>query len=92
MNAEWPYPLRDPVPEDKESCDACSYPTQHLHKTNPPFMSKRTEPYWFCDLCWTSFAGNAAQYPGQYEDGRVLQHICFVGNVILAEIRKGRLK
>lgn len=85
-----PLPLHNDenVPEDAE-CDSCHYSTQHLHKVKPPFLSKRTEPHWFCDLCFSSFASNSVQYPDLYrESGSLMQHMCLMTNHILAAIRE----
>ena len=81
-----PLPLRDPVPDSVDCCDSCGYRTRHLHKHEAPFT--KLSPVWVCDLCFTTFAGNAALYPEQYPQGGVLQHVCFVGNVILDAIRE----
>jgi len=70
-------------------CDSCTYRTKQLHKVDPPFMGKRKEPYYFCELCYSSYAGNAAQYPGQYaQTGDVMRHMCLMTNFILEALKE----
>ncbi len=71
---------------DEKECDACHFKTDKLHECPPAFGSTR-ENFWFCDLCYGSFSGNSAQYPKVYEDkADIMQHICYVANVILAKL------
>lgn len=44
---------------------------------------------WLCRLCASTLAGNAYDYPEQYQgQAAVLKTICYVGNTILAEVKK----
>ena len=81
-----PFALADKVPNDREECDACHFSTRHLHKVPRPFFAREQPDQWFCDLCWSSFAGNAAQYPDQYPEKKVLHHLCYLTNVLLEAI------
>lgn len=70
-----------------EQCDCCKFPakTKKYQKDSsrdnpsPGFMN-------ICDLCAHTSAGNTVEYPRDNQD--VLRTICYVGNAILAEIRK----
>lgn len=77
-----------------EGCDSCRFETalkrydNHrsigLHASGP--KSK-----WLCELCASTMAGNAHEYPEQYRGERAtLQTLCYVGNAILTELRKGK--
>lgn len=79
-------PQDDQLREPPSECDACRYETWKLHRTDPPFMSRRKEPYYFCDLCWSSFAGNSVQYPDQYPDRQVLCHVNLTANKIIERL------
>ena len=68
-----------------ECCDSCNYETKELEFY--PF-NMREDGSWLCELCAGTLAGNALEYPEQFRDRRILQTICYVGNVILAKIRK----
>lgn len=61
-------------PENPGECDACTYPTEQL-----TFY----EPLWLCYLCERTKSGLAERYPKDYPDKNVLQHVCYVANVIL---------
>jgi hypothetical protein len=82
-------PQRDNSREKPEICQACYYETTELKPYGAFAMSKF--PYthkWLCDLCATTFSGNALEYPDQYENRHLMFHVCHVGNVLLSEIRK----
>jgi ribosomal protein L37AE/L43A len=81
-----PLPLKDAVPQGVDCCDSCGYKTRHLHVATQAL--KRNDRVWLCDLCFSTYAGNATLYPAQYENGNVLRHICFVSNAILDAIRE----
>lgn len=74
--------------EKSEMCHSCGFETHELKYYGPSVFGK-TDGKWLCDLCASTFAGTAVDYPTHY-DGPTLATICYVGNVILAEIRKAR--
>jgi hypothetical protein len=72
-------------------CTCCGFETQKLHIYCD--RSERTnltgvDAFAQCDLCFSTFAGNAERYPSQYPNGDVLKHICFCTNSILQAIEK----
>ena len=70
------------VPPDE--CHACNYKTTELHKVRARPGSEDKSPFYFCDFCYRSFAGNAAQHPSQYGDmGLVVRHICLIANMMI---------
>jgi hypothetical protein len=80
--------------EKSEECDSCGFRTEALIaypvRRNFP---KESAPKWLCDLCASTMAGNAHEYPEQFREGRagdVMKTICFVGNTILAAIASAR--
>lgn len=75
-------------PDEENECSSCHIANVLLHVTPAPLFTKRTEDYLFCDFCFETFAGNAAQYPDQYPDGEVMQHICAVANILLRKIKE----
>lgn len=73
-------------------CDSCEFETSELIaypvRRNFP---KESEPKWLCDLCASTAAGSAHEYPEQYgESAQVLKTICYVGNAVLAAIASAR--
>ena len=73
---------------DKQQCDSC----QAEFKLGELEDFSSSYPHWddqlmLCELCKSTFAGNATVYPSQYEqNGKIVQAICFVGNKILKRI------
>ena len=49
---------------------------------------KHRPPMLLCELCANTPAGTALQYP-HGKDRHTLQTLCWIGNCILDEIRKG---
>jgi hypothetical protein len=75
-------------PDPEKSCDSCGAENVLLHHVEKPlFTSQPEEGYEFCDFCYMTFAGNAAQYPNQYEHGEVMRHICAVANILLRKLK-----
>lgn len=82
---EYKYVKVDPAYDDYEDCDSCNQVAPlHTFAANP--MSDRKEDKKMCELCSSTFVGNALDYPRQYPDAKVMQHICAVGNVMLDKI------
>ncbi len=71
-----------------EICQSCAYETDRLKYY--PFALRQEEGMWLCELCASTHAGNACEYPNQYPERKTLATICYVGNVILAAIRKDK--
>lgn len=80
-----------------EECENCGWETDELtetdcyargHRTGPMSPDDEKEFAWLCDVCRSTFAGTAFQYPRQYADqAAVLQTIAWGINRILHEIR-----
>jgi ribosomal protein L37AE/L43A len=73
-----------PTPENPGECESCHYETPALTYSADRILRS----IWLCDLCAGTLAGNAAKNPVAYPHADVLRTICYVGNVILAEIRR----
>ena len=74
--------------EKPEGCDSCGWETVELtfyisHGATIPEA-------WLCEVCESTFAGNAYHYPRQYQNKEIMRMISYTTNMILAEIRKGR--
>jgi hypothetical protein len=68
------------------ACQSCGWATPDLQLFD---IGTPPQPFWLCELCANTAAGNAMAYPyGQVQP--VLTAICYVGNAIIAEIRKSR--
>ncbi len=81
-------------PEDKpEACDFCQFKTQELRPyANAPFREAAESHKWLCRLCANTPAGNAHEYPDQFKgEINAMKCTCFVGNTILAEMRKPKV-
>jgi len=77
-----------PEPEKPECCQCCQFETEALtHYTQrPPFAFS----YWWCDLCAGSMASTMQRYPSYEHEARAVAGVvCYVGNTILAALKKG---
>ena len=78
--------------ENPGECQCCGFETKKLRlfKDMDTMIAGGGQlvksEFWFCDLCASSHASNSYRY--LYEDSRVQKTICYVCNVLLAEIRK----
>jgi len=71
-------------------CDSCHFETALTAFDTPPMASWDGKKN-LCKLCSSTLTSNALDYPSQYRrDGRVMQTVCYVGNAILAELRRER--
>lgn len=68
----------------KEECDSCGFVTE-VHVLAPSNILRK-ESMTLCRLCADTFAANALEH--NYEDQPLYSTICYIGNVILEEIRK----
>lgn len=76
-------------------CDCCGYETKKLRKfenmdtTIAGGGKTRKDTFWYCDLCCSTPASNYDRYPNQSPSNtQVMKTICYVGNVLLAVLRK----
>lgn len=77
------FRFKDREPLD---CESCSYPAP---LTDLPINPDRSRTAQLCALCVNTWAWRAVEYPTHYaESGPVMQTVCYVGNAILAEIRR----
>jgi len=81
--------------EKPDECECCGFKTEAItaYRTNRNFPKGPCPDKWLCNLCASTMAGTAHEYPEQYFEGRageVLKTICFVGNTILAAIASAR--
>lgn len=76
--------------EKPESCYACGFETTELLEVKNHRNPIEPESMWFCDLCASTHSATAYEYPSNFPDrsGDVLHTICYIGNVILQEIKK----
>jgi len=73
----------------KEECESCGFETE-LFEVKEPTYSGTPLRYRLCNLCNETLAGTAKFYPRQYQNPEILKTICYVGNAILQELRRGR--
>lgn len=77
--------------EKSEECDCCHFPTADLtlYESSGIDRHLRIPNRWLCALCAATPAGTADVFPAQYQGQReILRTICYVGNSILAELRR----
>lgn len=81
-------------PTDRpEECESCGYETTAIKAyPNTRGLPQEETWKWLCNLCAGTVAGNAYEYPEQYDDASTLQTICYVGNAILDAINKRTVK
>ena len=74
--------------EQPDECDSCGFTTQELkaYEMYRGFPQK-TQYKWLCELCASTPAGNAYEYPEQFHDRPLMQTVCYVGNAIIAAIK-----
>lgn len=74
---------------EPEGCQCCGFETTEIKPYGMNRMFPNPGKKWLCNLCVETMAGNAYEYPEQYRHhGDVLKAICYVGNVILKEMRR----
>jgi len=73
------------APNEDEQCCSCTADNLLLHVVEPSVFTSGVK-HQHCDLCFETFAGNACQYPSQYPNKDVLQHINLVANILLRKI------
>ena len=78
------------APSDEYECSSCHIDNVELHECEPPLFTRHKDKFYFCDFCYETFAGNAAEYPDQYDNGQVMQHICAVANILLRKLTEAK--
>ena len=80
-------------PNEKDMCDCCKYVGADLKEYDvffASFLAKTGQTTKsLCRLCADSMAGIAYEYSDQYPNSQLYGVVCHVGNVILAEMKKG---
>lgn len=83
-------------PEKPDACESCDFVTAEIAKYSMMrfFPAQPNRVKWLCELCASTMAGSAFEYPEQYPDksGEILRAICYVGNSIIAEIRATKIQ
>lgn len=75
------------------SCDSCDFETTELKQYEQHDVRMKMVKVWLCELCASTPAGNALEYPDQFRgQAETLKTICFVGNTLLAAIEGSRPK
>lgn len=75
--------------EKPDECEGCYYPTKTLKSYARREPIGTQEKKWLCDLCASTECGSAVDYPRQFESQRsAMRTTCYVGNVILTELKK----
>lgn len=73
-------------------CDSCEFEAELKEYRSMRLVAGMPDKVKrLCHLCAATMTGGAVDYPNQYLDGRsgdVMKTICYVGNAIIAEIRK----
>ena len=71
-----------------EACYACGFETSELNDYKTSNMPEE-ESMWLCGLCASTMSGTAYQYPNNFPDrsADVIHTICYVGNLILKELK-----
>lgn len=83
---EYKYVQVGPAKDNNwEECAACRR-VAPLHEFTSGKIGRNGEKFKLCDLCAQTDAGNAHEYPNQYENAQVLKHICAVANLMLDKI------
>lgn len=83
-------------PEKPEECQSCGYVTtalklfEKLDTTIAGGGKIRQDDFWFCDLCsWTPASTYSRRPDTEPSNSDVVRTICYVGNALLAALKKG---
>jgi hypothetical protein len=74
---------------DSIDCESCGYPAydvQTYTRLRPDATNGKTKH--LCGLCASTHTGTGHEYPSHYPGTEVMKVVCYVGNVILEELRK----
>ena len=87
--------MKEPIKLHQDSiheCDACGFTTMCTNYERSGLTAiKDGRTKWLCELCSHTATGTSLDYPNQFPNRRVLETICYVGNVIISKVRS-RLK
>ena len=75
---------------ENELCECCQFETTELSEYSPPTNSVRKAKYKFCDICAATPLSNIIMYSHLSEYRPLAQAIGYIGNLILAEIKKNK--
>jgi len=84
----------DPQPSE---CESCMWKTTELTKTDayartwghgPSTPDEAKQWGWLCEVCRSTWAGNAWLYPDQHQNKEVLSMIAWQTNYLAAEIAR----
>lgn len=84
-------------PENPGECQCCGYVTKKLvyfpdlDTTIAGGGKIIRSDFWFCDLCCSTYVSTRYRYPGSSPDIDVMRTVCYVGNVLLAQLEKRTL-
>lgn len=83
--------MKDPNDDEVEvtECSNCHYKINDLMKIERTHGEKMGCTWYLCKVCRETFAGNAYEFP-RYYDAQLYGTIAYIGNMILAEIRKNK--
>lgn len=81
--------------EKPNECQSCGFPTKKLQLFEQLDTTLgggggriNHRDFWFCDLCSGTITSTAHRYPGQYDGLSTMRVVCYVGNEILAALKK----
>lgn len=70
--------------DESNLCDCCSFPTVKLNRAE---LAVSKEPHMLCDLCFSTYTGNAFEAPRNYPNQlAIMQTVCYVGNIIMDKL------
>ena len=74
--------------QQPEACENCAFETKEI-KAYPMHRKYPVTQYkWLCDLCASTPAGNAYEYPEQFHNVPLFQTVCYIGNAIIQAIEQ----
>lgn len=73
-------------------CDSCGFKTTKLNRYKDHCERSKdamwTDVFFFCDVCFSTFTGNAHRYPSQYPDAEVMKLVAYCTNLIIKTIKE----
>ena len=74
--------------QQPEACENCAFETKEIKAYKMYRKSPVTQYKWLCDLCASTPAGNAYEYPEQFHNVPLFQTVCYIGNAIIQAIEQ----
>lgn len=75
--------------ENRGVCECCGYVTDDVAQLKKLETAHTGgSDFYCCSLCASTPTLNAHRYPGRYEGADVMKTVCYVGNVLLAALKK----